>query len=138
MKDIEHCWFIYGIWMGPFFVGCRVYHSMGSISSVDFDWKKAFKSSLIGWSHTHPHGDEELSVTDHQTMRSWVKATNKSYLCNIIITSNNSGKEIEFPYMFFRYEGDVYYCSPVCRRIGKWIFGYKNHGIWVRSTCGLE
>ena len=81
----EDCWFIHGFNFGKYYVGILRYHSSGEIATVDFDWKKVFNSkTFLGWYHSHP-GEKNLipSSTDNKTLRSWIKASSRTFLCGI-------------------------------------------------------
>ena len=81
---VEHCWFVYGIRLLGYFFGIRIYHSKGDAASVEFDWKKAMNPFVLGWYHNHPDNfGVGLSGTDNSTMRSWVIAMGRPYLCGI-------------------------------------------------------
>ena len=87
---LEKCWFLYGKHIGKHYVGFKRYHTKGSFASVTFNWKKAFNSNLLGWSHTHPDGiDIYPSDRDDNTMKAWVIAMGRSLLCDI---ANDRGK----------------------------------------------
>jgi len=82
----EECWFLYGLRLGPFYIGRLKYHSKGTSGSVDFNWEEALNPRLIGWYHTHPgkHFTFPSKGTDHPTMRSWVYGVDRPMLCGII------------------------------------------------------
>ncbi len=88
---VEDCWFLHGFRVGRYYFAVRRYHSSGHCAGVEFDFKKAFKKSVIGWYHTHPGvGNTKPSSTDHETMRSWVRGMGRRMLCGI-----SSGDEQE-------------------------------------------
>lgn len=82
---IENCWYLYGIRLGKYIIGYRRYHGSGTAGSVRIDYKTASNPWVVGWYHTHP-GIKNInpSSTDNKTMRSWVRAFYKYYLCGII------------------------------------------------------
>ena len=100
-KDfLEECWFLYGVRIGPLYIGRLKYVSQGTAGSVDFDWQPAMDKKVIGWYHTHPGEDFTTpSATDHKTMRSWVKGRGDLMLCGI--KSGDSQK----CYAFYRSDG---------------------------------
>lgn len=84
---MEECWFIYGMKIGPCWVGRLKYHSRGTVASVDFDWSKAANVTIIGFYHSHPGGRPSPSTRDDRTMSAWVRAEGRPLLCGIF--SNN-------------------------------------------------
>ncbi len=86
----EELWYLYGVRLERlisgirFFIGFRKYFCKGSGAEVSMDFKTANSPYVIGWYHTHP-GVKNItaSATDNSTMRSWVKAIYKTYLCGI-------------------------------------------------------
>jgi proteasome lid subunit RPN8/RPN11 len=87
----EECWILYGLrfdlhpfWTKPLFIGFQRYHTSGTAAGVEMDYSTASSPWVIGWYHTHP-GTRNVtpSEIDNSTMRSWVKATYRSYLCGI-------------------------------------------------------
>lgn len=83
-ETIEHCWFVYGVRFFGHFVGVRIYHNKGDAASVEFDWKKAMSPFVLGWHHNHPSNyGVTPSETDNSTMRGWVIAMARPYLCGI-------------------------------------------------------
>jgi hypothetical protein len=96
MKFKEECWFLYGIRIYLYdkrlaFIGYQKYHTMGAATSVEMDYSQAINPKVIGWYHTHP-GTRNIvaSAIDNATMRSWVKAMYKAYLCGIRCGSRSS------------------------------------------------
>lgn len=87
----ETCWFLFGIKLGPFYIGKLQFHSRGEECSVEFDWEKGLSKFLLGWFHTHPH-QVSLSPSgeDQKTMRAWVRTLEKPLICGII---NESGEQ---------------------------------------------
>lgn len=93
----EECWILYGIRLeGLFrnkkvFIGFQKYHSIGGSSNVEMDFMTSNSPWVIGWYHTHP-GRKNItpSSTDNSTMRSWVKAVYKTYLCGIRCGDNSA------------------------------------------------
>jgi hypothetical protein len=81
----EACWFVYGLRTKALYLGILVRQSTGGPASVDFDWQRAFRhrKHLVGFFHTHPDGVDELSQTDHRTMRGWVTSLGKPLICGI-------------------------------------------------------
>ena len=85
---VEHCWFVYGLRVNEYFVGYQKFHAQGEAASVEFSWKKAMNPFLIGWRHTHPSAGDtcsglDPSALDDKTMRSWVRARARSFICGI-------------------------------------------------------
>lgn len=86
----EECWLLYGYRVNtlPFkwqlFVGYQKYHASGTADRVVMDYETSSDPRVIGWYHTHP-GRKNVtpSATDLKTMRSWVKAFYRPYLCGI-------------------------------------------------------
>lgn len=101
-KDFkEQLWYLYGIRIEKLipghklFIGYKRYHTMGTTSEVVMDFKTANNHWVIGWHHTHP-GVKSInpSATDNKTMRSWVKAIYKTYICGI----HCNGREVFYFY----------------------------------------
>jgi hypothetical protein len=86
----EKLWYLYGLRLENLvpgkrlYIGFRKYCTMGTGVEVSMNFDTAKSSQIIGWYHTHP-GEKNItpSITDNSTMRSWVKAAYKSYLCGI-------------------------------------------------------
>lgn len=86
----EELWYLYGFRIENFipgkkiFIGFRRYHSEGTEAEVSMDFNTANSPYVIGWYHTHPGvSNTAASSTDNRTMRSWVKAIYKTYICGI-------------------------------------------------------
>jgi len=91
----EECWLLYGLRIytkfGLSFIGFQKYHSSGDRTSVEMDFNKADNALVIGWYHSHPGvSNVKPSGTDNSTMRSWVKAVYKPYLCGIRCGTNSA------------------------------------------------
>jgi hypothetical protein len=83
-KEVEVMWFIYGIWVFNRFFGIKKFYRHGQEGSVGFNWKEGMNPFVLGWMHSHPDGyGLSPSSIDDRTMRSWVKAKNKSLLSAI-------------------------------------------------------
>jgi len=84
----EECWILYGVrlftYYGILFFGFQKYHTIGTSGGVEMDYETSNDPKVIGWYHTHP-GIKNVtpSSIDNSTMRSWVKAVYKPYLCGI-------------------------------------------------------
>lgn len=122
----EDCWFLYGVRFRNTFLGICVHHATGKMASVDFDWQKANNPLLLGWYHTHPgQGHVFPSGTDHRTMRSWVRATEKPMVCGIV-----SG-EYSKCYLFYRggpingKPGKIFYMEMDGRFSGSFFVGKR-------------
>ena len=84
MNKNEECWIIYGVNIGPFFVGFTKKEAEGDPASVTFDWEKNLHKRVLGGLHTHPFQKRlHMSSIDHRTMRSWVKAKDRAQICGI-------------------------------------------------------
>jgi len=85
MKEFkENCWIIYGFKKNNILYGYQIHESTGSLTSVDFNWKKILKyrSRIIGFNHTHLSGLMPSSIDDN-TMAGWVKALGKPLICGV-------------------------------------------------------
>lgn len=86
----EDLWYLYGLRLEKlipgkrFYIGFRKYCTKGTGVEVSMNFDTAKSPYIIGWYHTHP-GEKNItpSSTDNATMRSWVKAAYKTYLCGI-------------------------------------------------------
>lgn len=84
----EECWLLYGLRLhtvfGMIFIGYQKHHAVGTAGGVEMDYATSNSPYVVGWYHTHP-GVKNVtpSPTDNSTMRSWVKAVYKPYLCGI-------------------------------------------------------
>lgn len=84
-RFVEECWVLRGRRMGPLFFARRKYDSSGTSGSVTFKWDGIPDRLVLGWYHSHPaRGELSPSQTDDITMRSWVKAMGRPFLCGII------------------------------------------------------
>lgn len=131
-ERVEECWFVYGYRLKFFFIGFKRYHSAGDESNVSFDWEKCLKNKrFIGWFHTHL-GQKHLdpSAADHRTMRSWVRATDKSLLCGI--RSEKSSKIYDFCWI----SDSIFFKEVKFLEIGFILFGIIPNSIGKISKRG--
>lgn len=123
----EECWIMYGFRILDNLYGIRIWESMGSPGSVDFNWQKIFKEhqKIIGFIHTHPKGHFIPSSIDDTTMSGWVKAMGKPLLCGI------ESEGIIAMYLYWKQEDKVIYQEVTFNEIYKDIFNIKvgKHGI---------
>lgn len=88
---VEECWGLRGMMIGPLILGRLEYEACGTGAEVTFKWRGIPPLSTLGWYHTHPpRGELEPSHTDDVTMRSWVKAISRPFLCGIISGSEQA------------------------------------------------
>jgi proteasome lid subunit RPN8/RPN11 len=81
---LENCYFLLGIKILWLRIGRVIYHSQGSVASVDFDWEKVYDSRwLLGFYHTHPGNSINYSDRDRRTMRAWVSCRWRDLICGI-------------------------------------------------------
>lgn len=115
---VEYCWFLKGINMGPFYFGCRIFHSIGTMAGVEFKWQEAI--GILGFYHTHPYGFDDLSNEDITTMNAWVKAEGRSLLCGI-----NSGNK-KTCWRFFRQNDRIIYNRVKFLFLGPFFIGFQH------------
>lgn len=116
----EQCWFLWGIRIGPVYIGITTYNSIGKTCSVEFDWEKGLSKFLLGWFHTHPKEISlEPSSEDQKTMRSWVRTLERPLVCAI-----GHGKKFQV-YIFKRNDKKIIYKSMKTMMIKSLFIGIK-------------
>ena len=105
-QDVERCWVLTGFQDGEstwrFRRRCL---SSGEAAAVEADWEWALRreeryGDVVGFFHTHPHGDPQPSSRDIRTMQAWRSALGKPLLCVIAagrvvkgyVFANNDGQ----------------------------------------------
>lgn len=83
----EVCYVLVGKRHGWLWYGKLVEKSIGTPSSVEFDWewvlrREEQRGDILGFWHTHSTGPEP-SEQDIKTMRAWVSCFNKPLFCVI-------------------------------------------------------
>jgi len=84
----EECWVIVGKQNEKHWRGRRTRYSSGDPAKVNFDplWvenREDTKGDIVGFMHTHPNTFAYPSITDHNTMKSWVMYFGRPMLCMI-------------------------------------------------------
>lgn len=84
----EICYILIGKRIGRFWFGRLVKKVIGSPGSVEFDWewvlkREEEKGDVIGFWHSHPSGEIELSFRDSHTTIAWETCFYKPLLCVI-------------------------------------------------------
>src|SRR5258705_10504260 len=88
MFSVEECWALVGERRGNIWFARRVQAWRGQRVRVEFDasWalrREERRGDLVGFYHTHPPGNLQLSARDIRTMRAWCSAFGKPLLCVI-------------------------------------------------------
>lgn len=136
----EDCWFLHGFKFGNVYLGFLSYHSSGERASVEFDWEKAFKSkNFLGWFHTHP-GEKHLypSSTDNKTMRSWIKATSRSFLCGIKCGDEHMCYKYFGKWMEIKRETAVFYNAVNSKIFGSFFIGVDRGRVPFSASMHYE
>jgi proteasome lid subunit RPN8/RPN11 len=88
-QGVERCWVLIGWQDGELtWRFRRRSQSSGEAASVEANWEWALRreeryGDVVGFFHTHPHGDPQPSSRDIRTMRAWRSAFGKPLLCLI-------------------------------------------------------
>lgn len=86
----EQCWILKGKKFKNRYVGTLSYQGEGDMASVDFDWRKATSTNVLGFYHTHPSGLQTPSTRDDRTMGALVRAEGRPLLCGILTEESDN------------------------------------------------
>lgn len=84
----EECWLLVGEHRSGIWLGRLVDHTTGKPASVEFNGPAALAreeqlGDVIGFFHTHPDCEANLSQRDIHTMQAWTSAFGKPLVCLI-------------------------------------------------------
>ena len=84
----EQCYILTGkLFANRWWYGHLGLYSKGSAGGVIFDYQYVLDhpKNVVGWIHTHPpNASAHYSQTDDKTMRAWVFALGKPFVCCIV------------------------------------------------------